>query len=355
MATATNQLALFPTGGFPKVAKSYPMMRYMGSKFRLLPWIHNVLMEIDFETVLDGFSGSGCVGYLLKAMGKKVHSADFLNFPTVLATALVENPGIILDAPDLERLLCYDPRHRRFIESTFEGIFYTTDDLRLLDRLSWNIRKFRNKYKRALATSALIRSCAKRQPRGVFTVAGDPEKYKDGRRDLKLSIREHFEENVATYNAAVFDNGRDNVASRTDIFGATNSVDLVYLDPPYVPRADDNCYMKRYHFLEGLSCYWDGVEIMETSRVKKIAKPYTPFSYRKSAADAFDRMFSHFKHSIIVLSYSSNGFPDLCELVAIMERYKRKVTVNQRDHRYHFGTHGSATRNEVTEYLVIGE
>ena len=41
-----------------------------------------------------------------------------------------------------------------------------------------------------------------------------------------------------------------------DVFaldGPELDVDLVYLDPPYVPRADDNCYIKRYHFLEGLS------------------------------------------------------------------------------------------------------
>ena len=40
--------------------------------------------------------------------------------------------------------------------------------------------------------------------------------------------------------------------------GDALDVDLVYLDPPYVPRADDNCYIKRYHFLEGLSTYWQG-------------------------------------------------------------------------------------------------
>ena len=68
--------------------------------------------------------------------------------------------------------------------------------------------------------------------------------------------------------------------------------------------------MKRYHFLEGLSCYWKGVRIMQDTRVKKIEKPYTPFSYRKTAIEAFDRLFRLYRDSIIVLSYSSNGFPD---------------------------------------------
>ncbi|NOU09089.1 MAG: DNA methyltransferase, partial [Nitrospira sp.] len=56
----------------------------MGSKRRLLPWIHGVLRTLPFETAADPFVGSGCVAFLLKAMGKRVIASDFLNFPTVL-------------------------------------------------------------------------------------------------------------------------------------------------------------------------------------------------------------------------------------------------------------------------------
>ena len=190
----------------------------MGSKFRLLPWIHEVLSEIEFDTALDAFSGSGCVAYLLKALGKEVTANDRLNFSTTIATATVENPGVDLTQQDLDALLSYDPTHRRFIQNTFNGIFYTPEDLRFLDSVSWNIRKCRDPYKRAIAMSALIRSCAKRQPRGVFTVAGDPDHYKDGRRDLRLGIHAHFLEQVVVYNDAGFDNGRRNRAIRTDVF-----------------------------------------------------------------------------------------------------------------------------------------
>jgi DNA adenine methylase/adenine-specific DNA-methyltransferase len=195
----------------------------------------------------------------------------------------------------------------------------------------------------------------KRQPRGVFTVAGDPERYKDGRRDVQLSIREHFIEQLSELNAVIFDNGRKNKALCRDVFSLSGfEVDLVYMDPPYVPRSDDNCYMKRYHFLEGLSCYWENVEILQDSRVKKIVKPYTPFSYRRDAVDAFDRLFKQFANSILVLSYSSNGFPDLDVLVRLMKRYKTDVDVHSRDHRYHFGTHKQAKRAKVKEYLIVG-
>jgi hypothetical protein len=72
-------------------------------------------------------------------------------------------------------ILSYDAAHPRFIERTFRGIFFTPQDLRFLDRACWNVRKLSGAYKQAMAMSALVRSCAKRQPRGVFTVGGDPE------------------------------------------------------------------------------------------------------------------------------------------------------------------------------------
>jgi DNA adenine methylase/adenine-specific DNA-methyltransferase len=356
MATASHVQAMFPwMVSRPDATKAYPQLRFMGSKFRLLPWIHDILSRRDFDTALDGFSGSGCVGYLLKAMGKEVTSNDFLNFSTTIARATIENPGVTVGANDARFLLSYDPRQQHFIERTFSGIFFRPEDLRFLDRIWWNLRRLENVYKRAIVIAALVRSCAKRQPRGVFTVAGDPERYKDGRRDLRLSLEEHFLEQLEVYNTAAFDNGRENRAMRSDVFGVDpTGLDLVYLDPPYVPRSDDNCYVKRYHFLEGLSCYWEGVEILEDSVVKKIKKPYTPFSYRKSALTAFERLFGLFSQSILVLSYSSNGYPDLDVLVELMKRYKRTVEVHQKPHRYHFGTHEAATRNEVMEYLIVG-
>jgi adenine-specific DNA-methyltransferase len=339
----------------PEHVAGYPELRYMGSKHRLLPWIHGVLSGLDFDTAADPFVGSGCVAYLLKAMGKKVIASDFLNFPAVLAAATIANSKHRLDGAALESLLEIRRKGPNFIEQTFEGIFYTREDLRFLDRISANIEKLEHPQQRALALSALMRSCLKKQPRGVFTVSGDLSRYDDGRRDLRLSIEDHFLEQVKAFNRVVFDNGRRHIVKRADVFrNKPKGVDLVYLDPPYVPRSDDNCYIKRYHFLEGLSCYWKGVRIMENTRVKKIEKPYTPFSYRKTAAEAFDRLFQIYRESIIVLSYSSNGFPDREILERLLRRYKNTVIAYEKPHRYHFGTHGGVERASVHEYLIVG-
>jgi len=336
-------------------ANAYPELRYMGSKKRLLPWIHQVLSTLDFESALDPFSGTGCVAYLMKAMGRRVIASDFLNFSSLIVTATVENNQQHLDGKVVRQLLDRSPSAHRFIENTFSGVFYTKEDLRFLDSVSGNIRQLDDPYEQALAFAALFRSCLKRQPRGVFTVSGDLSRYDDGRRDLHISLEDHFLEQIQVYNNAVFDNGQKNKALRSDLFELpSRKVDLVYLDPPYVPRADDNCYIKRYHFIEGLSCYWQGLPIDTSTKVKKIAKRYSPFSYRRTAVEAFDRTFARFATSTIVLSYSSNGYPDLDQLEALIRRYKPSIQIFEKPHRYHFGTHGAVERASVTEYLIVG-
>ncbi len=338
----------------PHPAPAYPPFRYMGSKQRLLPWIRSILVGLRFDSALDPFCGAGSVAYLLKTLGKRVVAADYLGFPATLARALVANSQHWLDADALERL--WEPSGPMgFIEQTFSGIFFTPEDLRFLDRVSGNLARLAHSQQRDLALAALFRACLKRQPRGVFTLSGDLSRYDDGRRDLRLSLEQHFLEQVPLLNQLIFDNGQVHQVFQSDVFDLPAlDLDLVYLDPPYVPRSDDNCYIKRYHFLEGLSCYWQGLTIDYATKVRKIPKRHTPFSYRRDALDAFDRLFRRFQGSQLVLSYSSNGYPDLETLVALMGRYKGEVQVHQRAHRYHFGTHGQVRRALVEEYLLVG-
>lgn len=338
-------------------AINYPRFRYMGSKHKLLPWLYDTFKELDFDSAVDGFSGSGAVSFLLKAMGKQVYSNDFLQFSTAISRGLVCNSAEKLSEEDILNIKTKsDHKYENFIAATFKGIFFNEEDLAFLDVASQNILLIENQDKSSLAMTCLIRSCLKKQPRGVFTVSGDLSRYDDGRRDLKLSMEEHFNLQVKELNELVFDNGKDNLAQCGSIFELENyQPDLVYFDPPYVPKSDDNCYTKRYHFVEGLSKYWKGETIMEKSKVKKIEKKYTPFSYKRSAVESFDKLFNQFRDSIIVLSYSSNAFPELNQLVDLMSSYKQKVRVEKREHRYHFGNHISAKRNLVEEYLIIGE
>ena len=103
-------------------------------------------------------------------------------------------------------------------------------------------------------------------------------------------------------------------------------------------------------------CDWKGVEIQEHTQTKKFKSYPTPFSTRKGAADAFDKLFKKFANSILVVSYSSNSQPTQDEMVAIMAKYKEHVEVIPIDYKYSFGNQSEAKthRNSVQEYLFVG-
>ncbi|MCH2098870.1 MAG: hypothetical protein MK142_10810, partial [Pseudomonadales bacterium] len=114
-------------------------------------------------------------------------------------------------------------------------------------------------------------------------------------------------------------------------------------------------YIKRYHFLEGLSVYWRDVTIMEETKTKKLEKRFTPFAYKRTIEDALLRTFEHFEDArAIVLSYSSNALPDAERIVDLMGKVKPNVRKIAVDHKYSFGTHAAATRRDVAEYLFVG-
>src|SRR6266704_3926608 len=337
-----------------KSAAAFPPTRFMGSKRGILPFIWDAVKHLPFNTVLDAFSGSGCVSYMFKSKGKAVVANDFLKYSYHIVNALVANATEILSENDVEMLLEPNVNHQNFIQETFQGLYFSDGDNLFLDNTVANIQQLASPFKRSLALSALSRACIKRRPRGVFTYTGD--RYDDGRRDLKLSLQEQFLEANKLLNATVFDNGQQNLALNQDVFGLDVAPDLVYLDPPYYTPLSDNDYLRRYHFVEGLSCYWQGVEILHHTKTKKLRKYYTPFDSRTQVYGAFERLLQKFSNSIIVVSYSSNSLPNRTELTDMLKAIKGNVMVHIIGHKYSFGTHSHKVGNQnnaVQEYLFV--
>lgn len=357
--TSTQPALEFPMPGGTPVgtalaqARSYPHLRYMGSKYRLLPALAEVFAHLGGETALDPFTGSGVVSYLLKAQGFKVTSRDYLNFPVVLARASRVNQTTMLTSEDVERISTGKNRDGRdFISATYGGRYFTPADLAFLDS-AWSQIATMEGARRDLAIASLVLAAARKQPRGVFTVTG--LRYDDGRESLHLPLVDQFRRCAKAWNSSVFD-GPECQAERGDVSSATGNWDLVYLDPPYAPPRDDNDYIKRYWFLEGLSDYWQNgaAEILEKTRTKKLAKRPTAFGSKRTISGALASTLEQFSRSSIVLSYGSNAVPDLDTLSGLIADVKgsRPEVITLR-HRYHFGTHVAASRREAEEYILV--
>ena len=313
------------------------------------------MINTAIETVVDLFSGSGIVGYMFKAQGKTVISNDYMSMSATFTKAMVENNNVTLPLNEAKSLLVTHKESDHFVASTFKDLYYTDDENDLIDTLRTNIAGIHDQYKRAIAMTALIRACTKKRPRGIFTYTGN--RYDDGRKDLQKTLAQQFLEAVDAVNKAVFDNGKPNKSRNGDAMDLRiEQADLVYIDPPYYSPLSDNEYVRRYHFVEGLARDWKGVEIQEHTQTKKFKSYPTPFSTRKGAADAFDRLFKKFANSVLIVSYSSNSLPTQDEMVAIMAKYKKHVEVVPVDYKYSFGNQSDAKthRNSVQEYLFVG-
>ena len=279
----------------------------------------------------------------------------YMAMSATFTKAMIENSHVTLSEREAKELLAKKKESDHFVATTFKDLYYTDAENELIDILRTNIAGIKDSYKRAIAMTALIRACTKKRPRGIFTYTGN--RYNDGRKDLQKSLEQQFLEAVEAVNAAVFDNGMSCLSKHGDAMELrADKADLVYMDPPYYSPLSDNEYVRRYHFVEGLARDWKGVEIQEHTQTKKFKSYPTPFSTRKGAADAFDKLFKKFANSILIVSYSSNSLPTQDEMLEIMARYKKHVEVIPVDYKYSFGNQGEAKthRNSVQEYLFVG-
>ncbi|WP_347351448.1 DNA adenine methylase [Intrasporangium sp.] len=352
MSSVQSPLMDVPLSALAQVER-YPHMRYMGSKYRLVPTLARVFEQAGGRTALDPFAGSGVVSYLLKAQGYAVTSGDYLSFPVTLTKAVCANQSQRLSEADVARVVeGGNSDGRDFISRTYKGLFFTPADLRFLDA-AWSQIDRLDGSKRHLAIASLVLAAARKQPRGVFTVTG--LRYDDGRASLHIPLAEQFENCVEAWNGAVFEGERCD-AVQGDVSTARTGADLVYLDPPYAPPRDDNDYVKRYWFLEGLATYWDNgtASVMADTKTRKLPKRATPFGSKQTIGTALAATFDKFSDSTLVLSYGSNAVPDVDTLTGMLRDVKGSAPeVIEVAHRYHFGTHRAAARREAVEYVLV--
>ncbi len=312
----------------------FPSTRYQGSKVRHLRWIRSHLEGISFGSALDAFGGTGAVSYLFKAMGKRTIYNDHLKANFLTGKALVENKDVRLEARRLVEVFRPLPgrNYDDFIARTFKDIFFTDDENRQLDVAGRNLQ-YLGGYEATLAYHAIFQACIAKRPYNLFHRANlymrlaDVDRSFGNKATWDKSFEEHSIAAVNEANAAVFDNGMENVAVCVDALDAPADVDLVYLDPPYMSDKGVGVdYLDFYHFIEGLADYdtWPSV-VDHKYKHRPLRRRETPWCDKERISQQFDRVLDRFKDSIIVLSYRSDGIPSVSELIKLVKRHKRRV------------------------------
>lgn len=331
--------------------KNYPSTRYRGSKRRILPWIYENMSHIEFDTVLDAFSGTSSVSFLFKKMDKEVTSNDILNSNYHTSLAFIQNKNITLEEDEIKFILANnDYAYPSFIQDTFKGIYFKDTENQWLDMVIKNIEmlsdvcpKNKLKFKKALAYHALFQACISKRPYNLFhrnnlyMRLADVNRSFNNYKTWETPFETMFTKFCNESNNKVFDNGRSNETKCIDILNARKTdYDLVYFDPPYF-KEKDNCdtdYLLNYHFLEGILNYSNWSNLIDHEKKHKPLKNNTPSWSIKNVEKNMDRLFNKFSESTIVLSYGSPGEPSIRCITELLEQYKSEILIKQKKYNY---------------------
>ena len=338
----------------------FPSTRFQGSKLKIAEWIWNAIKDLDFNTVLDAFGGTGSVGYVLKDKGKKVTYNDILKFNWHIGQALIENDETKLSEEDVCFLL---KKHNKvkypaFISDTFENIYFTDEENTWIDMVITNIARLEDIYKKAIACFALFQACIIKRPYNLFHRKNLYIRLSDVKRNFGNKVtwdtpfEVHFRQFVAEANQAVFCNGQRNKAVNKDVFDIEGKFDLVYIDTPYVSKKGVGVdYFGFYHFLEGLVNYSEWGELIDyKTKHKRLRGNSSVWANKKQIYPAFERLFEKYKDSIVVVSYRSDGIPSINELTEMLQKYKTNVEeLRRKNYKYVLST------NNSDEVLLIGK
>lgn len=352
---------------------SFPTTRYQGSKRKMLPWIYSILKDIEFETVLDGFGGTGSVSYLFKSMGKRVTYNDVLRFNHYIGKAIIENSTVRLQSEDLQRMIgiLEGTANSIFIQENFTDCYYRDNENQWIDRVSTNLAAFNASseqstlYKASLGFYALFQACMVKRPFNLFHRKNLKIRTRKVKRSFHNSrawetpFEQHFLRFAEEANKSVFDSGKRCRSINESILeiGETE-FDLVYLDPPYFRKEGSNetsNYLNCYHFLEGLANYekWPVLIDRQTRNLRFKADYIRGVPTKGNIGEMFEQMFLKFKHGKIVVSYKYGGIPSVESITRLLKKFKRTVTTRSKHYHYALNhQNGDAVRNR--EFLIIG-
>lgn len=351
-----QQLTLFPN----QMAK-FPSTRYQGSKSKLAQWIWEQIADLDFETCLDAFGGTGVISYKLKKEGKQVTYNDLLRFNYYFGLALVENDQIRVSSDTIGWLLERHPNitYPSFIYDNFSEIYFADEENAWIDQTITNIRQLSNIYEFALAFFALCQACIIKRPynlfhrKNLYIRLAEVERSFGNKTTWDRPFEEWFCDFIKEANEAVFNNSQQNQALNLDAIEVSGKYDLVYIDTPYISKSAVAVdYLGFYHFLEALTMYdeWDKY-IDRCSKHLRLKRQPSEWTDKKRICSAFDNLFKRYQESIVVVSYRSDGIPSESELVSLLEKYKKDIRIE------HFGQYKYvlSTNSKSEEILLIGK
>ena len=290
-------------------------MRYLGSKYRLLPFIENVIEEVtngNFNTFADLFAGTGIVGRTYREKGYYVISNDTQYYSYVLNKHYVENNkgidnSLLLHLDSIKGRKGFIYKH--YGESSGKVCFSDYNAMKIdairqeMERLYQNRQISQAEYIHCLAS--LLDS--------IDRYANTTAIYSSYLKTLKPSAQRKFTLKplpiIRGIKGKVYNEDANSLIRRI-------SGDVLYLDPPYNARQ----YCRIYHLLETIAKY-DNPKLVGENRVRYYFDKKSEYSSHRTAITTLEDLITHADFKYIFLSYNNEGIIPLESIQPLMSKH----------------------------------
>jgi adenine-specific DNA-methyltransferase len=336
------------------------MIKYLGSKRRLVPALGQLFAASGAVTALDLFTGTTRVAQEFCRRGGRVTAVDIARYSEVLAQCYVATDAAAVDpaevADAITRLEAL-PGVRGYFTRTFceaSRYFQPKNGMRI-DAIREGIDAYHpaGPLRPILLTSLMEAADAVDSTVGV-QMAYLKQWAPRASNDLRLRVPE------LTPGPGLAVRG-----DSLTVVDQVPKVDLAYLDPPY----NQHRYFTNYHVWETL-VRWDapahyGVACKRVD--SRDASTKSVFNLKREMPDALARTIEKVRADVLVVSFSNEGYVPLSDLVDMCRARGDTVEVLAFDSRRYVGAligiHdpagnkvGSVSHTRNTEYvLVCGE
>lgn len=341
-----------------------PQTRYYGSKRKIVDKIWNVLINeanLEFDSVLDVFGGSGAFSYFAKLNNKQVYYNDIFQFNYFIGKKLIEQNTNELTYNEAIDLFEKNPDkvYHDYINNYYHDIYFTDEENNQIDIYIQNVLDLENENKKCSALYILFQSCLMKRPYNLFHRKNLNMRinYTTGsfgnKKTWERSFSELFGRFITELNKVCFDNGRNNTSDNFNALDCPLTADLVYIDPPYFTDTSSGSYHNKYHFLEGLINYH---RIPESINFDKLNREITinsskEFESKVRFLDDLSTLIDKHTNSHIVISYRNNGVPSIEQIVSLLRRYDNYEVLEFNLGKYNYALNKNNALNEEVLFV----
>ncbi len=333
------------------------MIKYLGSKRRLVGELGRIFSQAEARTAVDLFTGTTRVAQEFCRRGGRVVCVDTAAYSEVLAQCYVELDANDVDPAEVDEALARLsalPDRRGYVTEVFceQARYFHPDNGVRIDAIRQGIDDlYGDHWLRPVLLTALLEAADRVDSTLGLQMAYLKQWAPRALRPLRLAAPE-----------LTPSTGRAVRGDALQLVGQLEPVDLAYLDPPY----NQHRYYTNYHVWETL-VRWDAPDHYGVARKRVDARDEetrSAFNSKRRMPEALATVIAEARAETVVVSFNNEGFVPLPQLEEFCQARGNRVAVLAYDTKRYIGQRlgvfspdgrrvGEAGPERNVEYLLV--